>query len=390
MSRSAGIPGLACALALCGSGAASAQVLPAKDMVDQAQTLTPADPQGTEAMKSGSDIVVAPIPVSNPAFGTGLAAAGVLFYNPNQSKDPWISGVGGGYTSSKTWGVGAFHRMQLGHDRYRVMAFAGYGDAHLDFYGIGPEAGAAGVSVEMNDKAFVGLADAQYQPFTKGFLRHVYVGLRVFYLGMDSRLTVPPPPNRPDLDPPDLERKSTLGMAGGSFTFDSLDNSLQPHKGVNFTMTFLQGQKWMGSDFRHTKLQMAGNAFFSLGKGTVLGIRKQLCGVSDDAPYYDLCMFGQQGDLRGYESGRYRDGASWALQGELRQHMAGRWGMVAFYGVGGIAEDTKAIWKHSSVMTSGGAGVRYLASRSANVNLRADIAWGKDGPAFYFGIGEAF
>src|SRR3546814_7756260 len=84
------------------------------------------------------------------------------------------------------------------------------------------------------------------------------------------------------------------------------------------------------------------------------------------------------------------DLASWAIQAELRQHLFGKLGGVAFFGVGGIAEDAGAIWKHSTVLTSGGVGIRYLASKDANVNLRADIAWGKDGAAFYFGIGEAF
>lgn len=42
------------------------------------------------------------------------------------------------------------------------------------------------------------------------------------------------------------------------------------------------------------------------------------------------------------------------------------------------------------MLPAGGFGLRYLASKEANVNLRADIAWGKDGAAFYFGIGEAF
>lgn len=42
------------------------------------------------------------------------------------------------------------------------------------------------------------------------------------------------------------------------------------------------------------------------------------------------------------------------------------------------------------MLTSGGLGLRYLASEANNVNLRIDVAWGKDGSAVYFGIGEAF
>ena len=42
------------------------------------------------------------------------------------------------------------------------------------------------------------------------------------------------------------------------------------------------------------------------------------------------------------------------------------------------------------MLGSGGVGLRYLASPDNDVNLRLDVAWGKDGAAVYFGIGEAF
>ncbi|MGK6355938.1 BamA/TamA family outer membrane protein [Sphingomonas sp. DT-207] len=334
--------------------------------------------------------MVAPIPVSNPAFGTGLAATAVLFYNPNRASQPWISGIGGGYTSTKSWGVGAFHSMSAAGDRVRALAFAGYGEVNLNFYGIGPNAGSAGVSVDLHDKAFMGLADGEFKIFRKGFLRHLYLGARYLYLDINASVDLPSlPPDSPVQIPSQLQRESKISMIGPAFTFDSRDNSTNPRKGVYATGSKLYGVEWLGSDFTHNKLQFAGNAYFPLGTA-VVGVRKQLCGASDDAPYYDLCMFGQQGDLRGYETGRYRDGASWAIQAEVRQHLFGRFGGAVFGGVGGIAENTKAIWKHSTVLASGGVGLRYLASKSSNVNLRADVAWGKDGPAFYFGIGEAF
>ncbi|WHO40285.1 BamA/TamA family outer membrane protein [Sphingobium sp. AP49] len=373
---------------------AAAQNAPVKDIADQAQTIRPDNgaPDATAPSQPPStkpDLVITPIPMSNPAFGTGLAAAAVMFYNPNGSSQPWISGVGGGYTSTDSWGVGAFHSMSAAKDRLRVMAFAGYGIANLDFYGIGPDAGSAGVSIKLKDKALIGISDVEYKFFTKGFLRHLYLGGRIYYLDLNSTTSIPLP-NRPDFTPPEIERDSKISMIGPAFTFDSRDNSTAPRKGVYVTGSMLYGADWLGSDFEHHKLSFAANAYFPLSKTTVLGVRKQLCGVSDNAPYYDLCLFGQQGDLRGYEAGRYRDGASWALQAEIRQHLFGRFGIVGFGGVGGIAEDTSAILKHSTVLGSGGFGIRYLASKSANVNLRADIAWGKDGAAFYFGIGEAF
>ncbi|WP_132385970.1 BamA/TamA family outer membrane protein [Novosphingobium sp. PhB165] len=378
---------------------AHAQNLPVKDMTDQAMQITPdylglpqplsASDENASKPSGKPDLVVAPIPISNPAIGTGVAGAAVLFYNPNKSAQPWVSGLGGGYTSTHTWGAGLFHSMSLAHDRVRFLGFAGYGVANLDFYGIGPDAGSAGLSIKMHDKALAGVLDVQGQIFREGLLRHFYVGGRFLYLDLNASVTVPLP-NHPEITPPKFERESTISMIGPSFTYDSRNSSTNPRKGVYATGTLLYGADWLGSDFTHHKFQLGANTYLPLGKQTVLALRQQLCGASKDAPYYDLCLFGQQGDLRGYETGRYRDGASWALQAELRQHLFWRIGGVAFAGVGGIAEDVGSIWKHSTVLTSGGVGLRYLASKDANVNLRADVAWGKDGPAFYFGIGEAF
>ncbi|HEX7853683.1 MAG TPA: BamA/TamA family outer membrane protein [Sphingobium sp.] len=368
-----------------------AQQRVSEELPQQAQTLTPSEIGSGEAVKKSkkAELLVVPIPMSNPAMGTGITVAAVAFYNPNDSSQPWVSGAGAGYTSTESWGGGAFHSMSLGHDAVRVLGFIGYGDARLKFYGIGPEAGSQGVSVQIEDKALVGLADVQWRPIKHGLLRHVYAGARLMYLDIDSTVQLPHP-FRPDLSPSPLELRSKIVSIGPSFTFDSRNSSLNPRKGVYVTGTWLFGAKFLGSDFDQDKMQIGVNAYFPLGKNTVLGVRKQLCSVSSNAPFYDLCMFGQQGDLRGYETGRYRDGATWALQAEIRQHLFWRLGMVAFAGVGGIADSSKDIWKHSTVLSSGGAGLRFLASKRNNVNVRFDAAYGKDGFAFYFGIGEAF
>ena len=84
-----------------------------------------------------------------------------------------------------------------------------------------------------------------------------------------------------------------------------------------------------------------------------------MCGVSTGGPFYDLCNYGQRGDLRGYEAGRYRDRALWALQAELRQHLFWRFGMVAFGGFGGTAPDIGHLGDAKS-LPAAGAGLRFL------------------------------
>ena len=364
-----------------------------EDIGQQAKMLegAPAEPDatGTDAgTKKKNDLIVAPIPVSNPALGTGAAVAAVLYYNPNHAPNPWVTGVAGGYTSTDTWGVGIVHQMSLAKDHVRINALAGYGDAKLKFYGVGDLAD-SGISVDLRDKGFLASIDAQTKLFDRGLLSHLYIGARASYIRVRSSVSIPTP-NRPDLNLPSIELRSQVSAIGPAFTFDTRDDPQNPRRGVYATGNMMFGADFLGSDFEHRKLEIATNGFFALGKGTVLGIRKTLCGVKGKAPFYDLCLFGKQNDLRGYEPGRYRDGASWALQAEVRQHIVGKLGAVAFGGVGGIADSTDDIWKHSHVLASGGVGLRYLASRSNNVNLRFDVAWGKDGTAFYFGIGEAF
>lgn len=374
------LPWLA-ALASLAAAPALAQEHPAQELNDQVHTLSPDEPEKT---KTKPDLLIVPIPMSNPSTGAGLTIAAVLFYNPNHAPQPWITGAGASYTETGTKAIAAFHSMSLDHDRFRFIAAAGYADAKLKFYGVGPEAGARNVSVDIEDKGILFLAQGQMRVFPHG-----YAGARFEYLHIDSSVDIPHP-NYPDLALPPLEAKSTLVTIGPSLTYDSRDSSLNPRKGSYATATWMLGIKAFGGDFDHDKLQVAGNTYLPLGRNTVVAGRVAFCGASREVPFYDLCMFGQNSDLRGYETGRYRDRASWAVQGEVRQHLFWRVGVVAFAGIGGVAPDLGSIIDDSTVLPAAGVGLRFQASKKNNVNLRLDFAVGKDSQALYFSIGEAF
>lgn len=371
---------LGIAACLLAAGPAAAQDRPQAQVQEQTATLTTPD---AEKKTSKPDLLIVPIPLSNPALGTGLTVAAVLFYNPNHAPQPWISGIGGTATSTGTKAVGAFHSMSLGHDRFRFLLLGGYGDAKLKFYGVGNAAGNRGVHIDLEDKAIIGLAQAQAR-----VAKYFYGGVRVQYLDMDSSAEIPHP-NYPDLALPPLELKSTLATIGPSLTYDSRDSSLNPRNGAYITSTWMFGATFLGSDFKHSKFQLGANLYGGLARKTVVAFRASTCSVSHTVPFYDLCMFGQGGDLRGYETGRYRDRATWAMQGEVRQHLFGKFGTVVFGGVGGIGSSFEELG-HSDVLPSVGAGLRYQASKSNNINVRLDLAFGRDGHALYFSIGEAF
>jgi outer membrane protein assembly factor BamA len=176
---------------------------------------------------------------------------------------------------------------------------------------------------------------------------------------------------------------------GPSITYDSRDNQFAPRTGTDITLVGTFNFKDLGSDFTYNKWQFAANGYFPVTSTGTLAVNGTVCAVSKGGPFYDLCMYGQAGELRGYEMGRYRDRASWAAQLEWRQKLNEKFGAVWFAGVGGIAKSLGDL-ADTTMLPSAGMGVRYKASKETGINLRLDLAIGKDSQAIYFGIGEVF
>jgi hypothetical protein len=70
-----------------------------------------------------------------------------------------------------------------------------------------------------------------------------------------------------------------------------------------------------------------------------------------------------------------------------------RFGLVVFGGLGGVipgGSQALQVVQTSHFLPSGGGGLRFELSKKYHVNLRADIAQGRDGHTFGMGVGEAF
>jgi len=334
---------------------------------------------------SGRDLIIVPIPKSSPSLGFGITLVGSLFYNPNNSPEPWISGIGIMRTTNGSQAAGVMHKMALARDKFRLTALAAYADINVDFFGIGPGAGERGRSIELNEKGLAVIVQGQMRLFD-----HVYAGPRLLYIDISTSV------NRQDRDPlfPDAEIPTaafdtTLGKLGLVLSYDHRDNSLEPKSGAYITGAYMFGLPALGSDFSNEKFTIAGNAYRMLGRNTVIAGRVSYCGVTAGGPFYDLCLYGMSSDLRGYETGRYRDRGFWATQAELRQHLGGRWGAVAFAGVG-ESMPTPTDFGGGKFLPAVGAGIRWRPSAETSINMRLDLAWGKDGRAVYLSIGEAF
>lgn len=330
------------------------------------------------------EFVILPIPVSNPSIGSGLGLAAMALYRPGGREVPWTSGVGGMYTDSGSWAAGLMQRMNLADDRFRITALAGLGDFHLDFYGIGADAGSRDVSVAIEQEAVFATA--------RGLMRfgeHAYVGPMLRYLGTTTTLDLSDIDLPPALELPEFQLDSATFAVGVAMEYDSRDSQYGPTRGTYGTAEVFRASRDLGGDFDYTRIQAALNGYRPWGERTVVASRIAFCDVGDGAPFYDLCSFGSNADLRGYVSGQYRDHALIAGQVELRRKFSSRFGAVLFAGIGTVAPSVSD-FDDGEWLPAAGIGLRYLASESYGVNLSVDYAVGRDSHALYFRIGEAF
>ncbi len=368
---------------------ASAQLWIMQELARESRTLVPgADAAHTPQREDAPNPVIAPMPFANPAFGLGIGAA-VVGHQFDADGGEQLTGAAGVFGSDDSWGVTFFHDKAAPGRTTALSAVVGYTDALLTYYGDDKSEIDAGYSVGMRTKTFAADANWQRQFFKKGFLSKLRFGVRGFFLSHDA--SPEDPAELPAGFVPGLDiRRSNLAMLGAAFSIDSRKSRFWPEKGVLMQGSLMWGMDWLGSDFDHHKLQVAGTAYFTVAPETVVAFRKTICNTTSDAPYYDKCEYGENGDLRGYEPGKYRDGTSWTLHGDLRHRLHPDLVLVGFGGIGGISKDSKSLWKHSKVLSSAGFGARYMVLPRQNLLLRGDIAFGKDGPAFYMGLGQAF
>jgi hypothetical protein len=329
------------------------------------------------------DLVVAPIPISNPTVGTGLAVVVMPFYHLGAGSPLSNTAVAAGVTSSGSWGVGAAQSTRLRGDQLRVDGFLGYIDLRYRFYGAGARAGSAGVSVPLVQKALIFAPELLFHAGARAFLGLRYRGVRV-----ETAIDAPSAP-------PEIEALLgggsltilTSGL-GPKLTYDTRDHEMNPSSGGLVELRTNFAREDFGSDFNYDTYELGGNYYRRLGTG-VIGLRGYLCKVSERTPLFDLCLYGAGSDLRGYEAGRYRDRAMAAAQAEYRFPLAGRFGAVVFGGTGKVARSFGDM-NDEPDLPSIGVGLRWLAAQTARVNLSIDLARGRDDTSIYVYVKESF
>ncbi|MEJ1965428.1 MAG: BamA/TamA family outer membrane protein [Gammaproteobacteria bacterium] len=326
-----------------------------------------------------SDWVVAPIPVSNPSIGSGLALTAMLLYKLDEKSPASFTGFGAGYTSSGSWLAGVVEKLYARADLVRVTAGLGYGVLNYDFFGVGDHADAPPIPLRQTVKGAV--VDGRMR-----LLEHLHVGVkwRLGDVNTEIRSDMPPPQVVPD-DELDVVI-SSLGLVA---SWDTRDRQFAPTRGQFVELTSAFSRKAFGSDLEYETYSLAANAYVSAWKGDVIAGRVYACQASSSAPFFDTCAFGSGVDLRGYEAGQFRDRFLIAAQVEYRHGLSSRFDAVGFAGAGAVAGSFSAL-KDSELLPDIGVGLRYLAAPRDGVKVSVDFAWGKSSTGFYVYIGDSF
>jgi hypothetical protein len=356
------------------------------DLEEIAATQVSGKPPEEKEEKKG-EILIAPIPISNPTIGLGLALVGGYVYPMNKNdkvSPPSFTGGGGMYTDSKSWVVAVAQKAYLSEDRYRILGGIGIGEMNYDFYGVGTDSAKRGKSIPITQEAGGFLVEALRRIVWDSFagLKYQFIKVRTS-VDLSDRFT------QIGLQIPRVVFDVRTAVLGLHIQRDTRDSTFYPRKGSLLDLQVDPYSEIWGGDFNYQVYSIAYNKYIGLDDRQVLAFRGYGRFTAGDVPFFHLCLFGTGSDLRGYTGGQYRDRMMLAAQAEYRLELPWRFGLAAFAGVGEVARALDD-FNTKDLLPSAGAGVRYTIATKNHINLRLDFAWGKGSNGFYFSVGEAF
>jgi len=356
---------------------------PTPDDVDEASDKQ--DDDTKPAKEKRGSLVIAPIPISSPAFGSGLLliTAYVFKFDKEDPVSPpsWV-GVAGAFTNNGTRALATGAKLYLQENKYQTTFAVMRGRANLDFFGIGRIPGRAPVSVPLSIDGSI-----YFGELLRNVGKNVFIGPRYQFRRLGAGLDGDRPPGGFEI--PEIDFKANSAALGFHVQRDRRDSTFYPTKGslFDFTGDFFD-QVW-GSRREYQTYKIAYNGFRQLAPRQVFAYRAMGCSANGSVPFYDLCLFGFNSDLRGYTTGEFQNRRMFATQAEYRIELPKRLGLVAFGGVGGTARRWNE-FRSDQLLPAAGAGLRFNLDKKNHINYRIDLAFGREGRTLSIGVGEAF
>jgi Omp85 superfamily domain len=339
---------------------------------------------GKKKRESRGALVIAPLPIVSPALGSGFTPV-VAYIFPLQTSDkispPSVIGAAGLITDNGSRGIALGGEFYFKQNRFQTTAIYLRGNLNYDLYGLGAGTWQSRLPLKQTGQAFFG-----------EFLRRIgwnfFLGPR--FLTGSSLITIRNVNSDNSSVPPDVGLNTALTALGFRLERDTRPNRFYPTKGslLDFRADFFA--QVLGSKYSFQSYQLTFNKYVSLSPKQVLAYNAYGCITGGQPPFYGNCRYGTNNELRGYVAGRYLDRYMLATQLEYRLALPKRFGVVAFGGVGEVIPGGNQPFRVTNFLPSAGGGVRFEMSKKYHVNLRIDVAQGRDSNTWSIGVGEAF
>ena len=322
-----------------------------------------------------------PIIMYNSSFGMQFGAMANAYFDLNKadtiSPASSVAFFGSVFTN-KTLFTGIFNKMYFKEDKWRTKFGLGYGNINFQTYFEFP-VGIPGLPEGGKFVDFTTQMTFIYGEGTRLVVDRLYLGLRTVYsvstTEFDSKII-----------PDEKIHQFGLGLAS---EYDKRSNIFNPHNGFNAKINTFSFFEELGSTDAYHNVNITYNQYFPLNERTTIMTRVFAdISLGDKVPFNGQNVVGRD-DLRGYSNGKYRAYQVYNIQSEYRWNFYKKWGMVAFGGLA-IATDDFQGKNFSGVLPAVGAGIRFKAIPSRNINIGIDFAVGKEDWGVYFRIGEAF
>jgi hypothetical protein len=330
-------------------------------------------------------LIIAPIPITSPAVGSGLVLVVGYVFKLNQEdklSPPSTVGLVGAFTSSGSRGGGIGGRLYFSENKYQTTFAIVKGRVNFDFFGIGRVPGREPISVPLKSGGTIFFGE-----FLRNIGHDIFVGPRYQRRNLYATLDGPQTPGGFEI--PTIDLQAVSSALGFHVQRDKRDSTFYPTKGSLIDVTgdfFLKG---LGSRRQYQTYKISYNGYRAIAPKQILAYRGMICSANQSVPFYDLCLYGTDSDLRGYTGGEFQNRRMFATQAEYRRELKGRFGVVAFGGLGGIAKRWNA-FRSDELLPSAGAGLRFTLDKKNHINYLIDFGIGREGHTLSIGIGEAF
>jgi outer membrane protein assembly factor BamA len=325
-----------------------------------------------------------PVAFYSPETKLGFGLAGSYsfrFKNDSIKSFPSQITFGAAYTTNKQVLLYAPFRIYAFNQRFLTYGELGYYRFTYNFYGIGNS-----IPTDYSEKYLTYFTRLRFNLLYQ-FTSHIYIGPRVWFEDQNIR----------EFESGRLLDTASIAGSKGSRTpgfgitanIDFRNNLFYPTKGWFAEFAIQTFQKSLGSTLNWTRYLSDVSIYLPIANRSVLAFNGIIDFNFGNPPFNLMAALGGTKRMRGYYEGRFRDNNAIVIQSEFRSHIKGRFGFTVFASLGAVSHVISE-FAYAPIRSTAGAGLRFRIDRKEKLNLRLDLALGKNSQAIYFTVGEAF